>query len=385
MSKNTKFLFKIIAKYKHARAGEMITPHGVVKTPTFMPVGTQASVKALSPDDLQDCGAEIILGGNTYHMYLRPGTQVIKKAGGMHQFMHWQFPMLTDSGGFQVFTLGTKITDDGVWFKSHLDGTSHFFNAQKSIKIQKIMGADIIMAFDQCAPDKLPKSEIKKAMLRTHQWLKLSQKYWHEFGCLSTTTNQYQALFGIIQGGVYKDLRLQAAEFVSSLDLPGIAIGGETIGFNMPKTLEIADWIKDYLKLPKPIYMMGLSQKPQDIIEAVMAGVDIFDCVAPTRMARHGGLYQGRLRFGETVGFTSDYPNGYLNINKLEFKEDQGVIAKNCSCPVCQKGYTRSYLRHLFKSGEQLYYRLASIHNVYFMLDICRNLRKFIIKKNETG
>lgn len=385
MKKNIEFNFKIIASCGRARAGEMNTPHGIVKTPAFMPVGTQASVKAVTSDELLQMNTQIILGGNTYHMYLRPGMEVIKKSGGMHKFMHWPKPMLTDSGGFQVFTLGTKITNDGVWFKSHLDGSKHFFDAKKSIAIQKIIGADIIMAFDQCTSDKLPKNEIKKAMTRTHRWLKLCKQYWQENNYRSTTTGKYQALFGIIQGGVYKDLRLQSAEFVASLDLPGLAIGGETIGFNMEKTVQIADWLNKTLNCQKPIYMMGLAQKPQDIIDAVLAGIDLFDCVAPTRMARHGSLYTGKLKIKKIgsslkVDFESNYPRGILHINNSDFSEDLEVIDQDCDCQTCKSGYTRSYLRHLFKSKEIIYYQLATIHNLRFMIRLCESLRNIIIK-----
>lgn len=368
------FGFKIKAMVGHVRAGEVKTPHGVVKTPIFMPVGTQASVKSLSPEDLKICGAQIILGGNTYHMWLRPGMEVIKKAGGMHQFMHWDGPMLTDSGGFQVFSLaGMSLQGEkGVKFEGHL------MTPEKSIEVQKINGADIIMAFDQPLSDDKPKAMVQKAIERTYRWLIRSKEAWLKNKCKSTTTRKYQALFGIIQGGIYRDLRRRSAELTLQEDLPGVALGGETIGYNMGKTAEIIDWLRDLLPEDKPRYCMGLGRDPQDIITAISLGIDIFDCVAPTRLARNGSLYNGFLvKSGMT--FKSEFPKGRLNIANSRFKNDQKPIDEYCDCYTCRHGFSRSYLQHLFKCHELLYYRLASLHNVRFMIKLCEDLREQII------
>ena len=376
----SQFQFKIIARLGRARAGEIVTPHGTVKTPTFMPVGTQASVKSLSPDDLKGCGVQIILGGNTYHIMLQPGLEIIKKAGGMHKFMGWKGAMLTDSGGFQVFSLKGEINDKGVWFTSHLDGSRHFMTPQKSIQIQKINGADIIMAFDHCCQDSAPKARVKEAIERTHRWLKLSKYEWLKNNCRSTTTGKYQALFGIIQGGLYQDLRRYSAEFVAGQNLPGIALGGETIGFNMEKTREVISWVQDLLPRDKPIYTMGLGQNPQDIIDAVLSGIDLFDCVAPTRLARNGSLFTGKLKYRSGKNqFASDFPKGRLNIANASFAKDQKPIDSDCDCFTCRSGFSRSYLRHLFKTRELLYYRLSSMHNIRFMVRLCQNLRREIL------
>jgi queuine tRNA-ribosyltransferase len=403
------FQFQIKSKLGNARTGLLTTPHGVVETPMFMPVGTQASVKSLSPEDLKICGAQMILGGNTYHMWLQPGLPVIKKAGGMHRFMGWSGPMLTDSGGFQVMSLVSKfdlapslskINNSGVYFTSHLDGSRHLMTPEQSIKIQKILGADIIMAFDQCTADDQPKDRVKEALERTQLWLKTCKKAWAKNQYRSTTTGFYQALFGIIQGGVYRDLRRKAAEFVVSQNLPGVALGGETIGYNMEKTTEIVEWLRDLLPVEKPRYCMGLGRDPQDIITAIKMGIDLFDCVAPTRMARNGALYNGTLVIPAKAGihtdnysmdswskpgmterkfhFQSEFPKGRLNIVNSRFKNDQQPIDEQCDCPACRGGFSRSYLRHLFKSRELLYYRLASLHNIRFMIRLCEQMRKII-------
>ena len=264
--------------------------------------------------------------------------------------------MLTDSGGFQVFSLQSKVTEGGVWFTSHLDGSRHFMTPEKSIKIQKAMGADIIMAFDECARDCAAKTYLKEAMVRTHQWLVRSKKEWGG--------QKQSALFGIIQGGFYKDLRRQSAEFVVGQNLPGIALGGQAIGFDLEKTSQILDWIKDLLPSDKPIYTMGVGGKPQDLEKVVNLGVDIFDCVAPTRQARNGTLYVN---------------GGVLNIANSRFKKDNKPIDARCDCLACRTPYSRSYLRHLYKARELLYYRLSSIHNIRFMVKICQKLREDIL------
>jgi queuine tRNA-ribosyltransferase len=358
--------------------GKMITDHGEVNTPVFMPVGTAASVKALDSADIADTKAEIILA-NTYHLYLRPGEQVVNEMGGVQKFMNWHKPMLTDSGGFQVFSLGlgahnkplSKIDEDGVVFKSHLDGEMHKLTPEKSMDIQRDLGADIIMAFDECTPDQSEHQYAKEAMERTHRWAERCIKQWNVNGKKSTQ-GTYQALFGIIQGSVFRDLREEAAKYISSLPFDGVAIGGETVGYNMEKTIELMDWIRDLLPKNKPIYTMGLGRDPDNVVEIIKAGVDMFDCVAPTRMARNGSLYHGEIRGDQ---FESEYPKGRLNIDNSRFTKDSHVIMDGCDCYTCRNGYTRGYLRHLYKAEELSYYRLASIHNARFMVRLVEQMR----------
>jgi len=384
------FTFKIESNLKKARAGKIKTPHGSFDTPVFMPVGTLASVKALSSFDLRECCAGIILGGNTYHMMLKPGLEVVSAVGGMHRFMNWSGPMLTDSGGFQVFSLGlrnkdarlSEVTDKGVSFKSHIDGSLHFMGPKESINIQKFLGADIIMAFDECAGNIMTELQMKSSIERTNRWLIRSIKEWKKNNCLSATTGKYQALFGIIQGGDFKKLRRQSAEFIAEQKLPGIAIGGETIGYDMEKTKEVIDWISDIVPRNKPLYTMGLGRDPEDVLQVVKMGVDMFDCVAPTRMARNGTMYNGELIFGssleETI-FESEFDKGRLNIANSRFRKDNKPVDEKCDCWTCSQGYSRLYLHHLFKSNELLYYRLSSIHNIRFMIRLTEQLREKIL------
>jgi queuine tRNA-ribosyltransferase len=358
--------------------GKMITDHGEVNTPVFMPVGTAASVKALDSADITDTKAEIILA-NTYHLFLRPGEKLVDKMGGVQKFMNWNKPMLTDSGGFQVFSLGlgahseslSKIDEDGVTFKSHIDGEIHKFTPERSMDIQRDLGADIIMAFDECTPDQSEYKYAKEALERTHRWAERCVKQWEKNERKSAQGN-YQALFGIIQGSTFRDLREEATKYIASLPFDGIALGGETIGYNMEGTIEIIEWIKSLLPKDKPLYTMGLGRDPQNIVDAIMAGVDMFDCVAPTRMARNGSLYNGELREGK---FESEYPNGRLNIDNTKFATDLHTIQDGCDCYTCRNGYTRGYLRHLYKAQELSYYRLASIHNVRFMVRLAEEMR----------
>ncbi len=317
-----------------------------------MPVGTSASVKSLSPQDLEELGAQIILA-NAYHLYLRPGEKTVKKMGGLHQFMNWPHPILTDSGGFQVQSLAPKISEEGVTFKSHLDGSIHLFTPEKSIQIQTDLGADIIMAFDECSPSSATKAYVEASMQRTHRWLVRCIK---ELKRLSNQVTNNQLLFGIIQGGKYKDLRRESAKFVVDQDLPGIAIGGESIGSDPSETAETIAMVKDLLPKEKPLYAMGVGVKPSDAIAAVTAGADMFDCVAPTRLARCGLLYN------------LEYPKERLDISKAIFKQDKKPIVINCDCYTC-RNFTRGYLHHLFKCKELLYYRLASIHNLRMMIN----------------
>ncbi|MEK9200422.1 MAG: tRNA guanosine(34) transglycosylase Tgt [Patescibacteria group bacterium] len=348
------FEFSVTGQLPRAgRTGVFRTPHGDIQTPVFMPVGTAGTVKSLLPEDLETLGAQIILANN-YHLYLRPGSQNIKKLGGIHTFMNWRHPILTDSGGFQAFSLKPKVTDDGLQFKSHLDGSTHFFTPESATLSQIDIGADIIMAFDICTPDAATHSEAKKYLDLTHSWLTRCKSTWTSH---PEAHRRIQALFGIIQGGSHKDLRLEATKFVVDQDLPGVAIGGETIGYNMDGTEEVMSWIEDYLPKDKPRYTMGLGLRPSDLIRAIKAGADMFDCVAPTRLARNGALY---------VTADTD-PNERIDIVKAQYLLDQNPIDPSCDCYTCTH-FTRAYLHHLFKSKELTYYRLASIHNLRFMI-----------------
>lgn len=361
--------------------GEMVTDHGSVTTPTFMPVGTAASVKSLDSSDIDETEAKIILA-NTYHLFLRPGEKLVSDMGGVQKFMNWNKPMLTDSGGFQVFSLGfgsgkdklAKIDEDGVSFKSHLDGSIKRFTPEISMDIQRYLGADIIMAFDECTPDQTNYDYAKEALDRTYRWAMRCIARWEENKKLSSQ-GTYQALFGIIQGSVFEDLRRTATEQICSLPFDGIALGGETIGYNMEKSVEIVSWIKDLLPKNKPLYAMGLGRDPQNLVDIIKAGVDMFDCVAPTRLARNGALYTGELRGGE---FESEYKNGRMNIDHTNFTRDNQPIQKGCDCHTCKSGYTRSYLRHLYRAKELSYYRLASIHNVRFMIRLGEEMREYL-------
>ena len=359
--------------------GNIVTDHGTVQTPVFMPVGTSATVKALDGQDIRQTKAEIVLA-NTYHLFLRPGEKTVSNLGGVAKFMNWDGPTLTDSGGFQVFSLGlgakgeslSKIDEEGVTFKSHLDGKSHRFTPEISMDIQRDLGADIIMAFDECTPDKAEKKYIREALDRTHRWAERSVKQWQNNG-MKSTQGTNQALFGIIQGSMDMKMRKEAAEFITSLPFSGIALGGETVGYNMEGTLEVIGWIKHLLPRDKPIYTMGLGRDPQNIVEIIKAGIDMFDCVAPTRLARNGALYHGEIRGDK---FESEFSNGRLNIGNAQFIGDKDIIMEGCDCYTCLSGYTRGYLNHLYRSKELTYYRLASIHNVRFMVRLVEQMRE---------
>lgn len=367
-----------------ARTGKITTDHGVIKTPAFMPVGTQATVKTLDQRDLFDIDAQIILG-NTYHLHLRPGEDLISQAGGLHKFMNWNRPILTDSGGFQVFSLGlqkkesgqgglTKIDEDGVTFQSHIDGSSHRFNAEIAIEIQHKLGADIIMAFDECTPDTAPVEYIEEAMERTHRWAKRSLEA-HQKNISYHGYRQF--LFGIIQGAGNEELRKKSAEYISSLPFDGIAIGGESIGYNMEATKNILDWVVPIIPENKPRYTMGLGLSPLDLLEAVEHGADMFDCVAPTRLARHGMLFiSPSFQGGVGGGLQKEYR---LNIKNSKFIDDFSPIDKTCTCSTC-KNYTRAYLHHLFNTDEITGMRLATIHNLHFLLNLMKETREAINK-----
>lgn len=329
------------------------TSHGEIHTPVFIPVGTNASVKSLSREDLESVGTQIILANN-YHLYLRPGSRNIKKLGGIHKFINWPHPILTDSGGFQIQSLKPKITDAGAEFVSHLDGSKHFLTPESATQSQIDIGADIIMAFDHSVPDGATHVFAKQAVARTHSWLTR---------CI-TTMNQKpsnQQLFGIIQGGEFPDLLRESAKFVVDQDLPGVAIGGAVIGSDPSQTADTIATIRDLLPKNKPLYAMGVGVRPSDLISVIKAGADMFDCVAPTRLARVGLLYN------------HESPNERIDINQSKFKLDQKPIANNCDCYTC-KNYTRAYLHHLCKSRELLFYRLASIHNLRVMISTASNL-----------
>ncbi len=369
--------------------GKISTRHGTIETPVFMPVGTKATVKALSPDDVKGIGAQIILA-NTYHLFLRPGPELLDKFGGIGQFMKWNGPILTDSGGFQVQSLSkmvnrqstnfnyqinnqdlslAKITEDGVEFKSFIDGSSHFFTPEKAIEIQEQLGADIIMAFDECTPN-TNESYTRQAMERTHRWLVRCKKRWQVLENSKfkiQNSKSPQALFGIIQGGRFKKLRRESAKFVVDQNLPGIAIGGESIGSDAEQTAETISWVLDIIPKDKPIYAMGVGVRPSDLISVFRAGADMCDCVAPTKLARSGLLYDPREKTER------------INIAKAIFAKDKRPIDDDCDCYTCNGGFSRGYLHHLFKSKELLYYRLGSIHNLRVMV---RTVEEYRTKSN---
>lgn len=443
------FSFKILHRHKKAkaRAGEIHTAHGVVRTPVFMPCGTQGTVKSLTPQDLKEIGVQILLG-NTYHLYLRPGEKLINKFGGLHKFMAWDGPILTDSGGYQVASLrkafsrdsagpasrsstpvkqansalglrsagaraslsfGTgrtarlgspplasptgavaeapravsepeeeealvRIDEEGVTFRSHWDGSLHRFTPEKAIQIQQDLGVDIMMAFDEATPLGATYEYAREVMERTHRWAVRSLK-----ASKQSTNNNQQLLFGIIQGGFYKDLRRESASFISSLGFDGIAVGGGDVGSDLKKTGQIFEWIEDLLPKDKPLYAMGVGVYPQDVLDVIRMGVDMFDCVAPTRLARSGILYTGKLKkTKDWFKFESEYPKGRLLIQKAEFRKDKEPIDGNCSCSACKK-FSRAYLHHLFRVRELLAYRLASYHNLYFLTRLVNQIREHLL------
>ncbi|HEX6881280.1 MAG TPA: tRNA guanosine(34) transglycosylase Tgt [Terriglobales bacterium] len=365
------FSFHVEATCGAARAGRMVTPHGEVETPVFMPVGTVATVKAVPQDVLEELGVQILLN-NTYHLYLRPGVEQVKKLGGVQRFMAWDKPILTDSGGFQVFSLSElrKVTEEGVAFKSHLDGSAHFFSPEKSLEAEIGLGADIIMAFDECTEYPAERSRAQDSMEMTARWAKRSNDYfeahkketpWFESKSVAKGSDQTQALFGIVQGGMYPDLRRESAERTVEIGFPGYAIGGLSVGEPREKTWEIVDATIPLLPNDKPRYVMGVGT-PEEIVKYVSLGVDMMDCVLPTRAARHGLL------------FTSE---GKVNIKNARYALDEGPLDPNCRCKVCAR-YTRAYLRHLYSSNEVLAQVLNTIHNLAYYLDTMRRVRQAI-------
>mgnify|MGYP004001421889 CR=1 FL=1 len=370
-----------------ARTGIIHTDHGDVETPIFMPVGTKATVKSLDPKEIAEIGSQIILA-NTYHLHLRPGEDLIDSFGGTHKFMNWDKPLLTDSGGFQVFSLGlqkeattenheklVQIDDDGVTFRSHIDGSEHRFTPESAIEIQHKLGADIIMAFDECTPDDADEAYTKQAMKRTHDWAAR---------CVTAhkkETNRHgykQFLFGIIQGANHKELRIESAKAITAMDFDGIAIGGERIGYNMEATKDILDWIEPYLPEDKPIYTMGVGFSPFDLFDVVERGVDMFDCVAPTRMARNGALYVHPETFKELGD--GEYTNKrrcWVDITNARYRDDHAPLdPRTPGSPLHQ--YSRAYLHHLFREKELLGHRLASKHNLWFLLTLMEDMRAAI-------
>ena len=355
-----RFSTRLLKTYSQnkARSLRVTTAHGEFITPTFMPVGTRAFVNLMTPEQLKEVGSQIILGGNTYHMLCSPGLEILQSQGGMHCFMDWHGPMLTDSGGYQVFSLSKeskicKIDDEGARFKHPTTGKIIHLNPNSSIAAQKIIGADIIMAFDQCTPEQGGYEAAVKALERTHRWL-LTAKEIHTKDPYSTYGYE-QALFGIIQGGRFEQLREKSLEFVLKLDLQGIAIGGEVIGYDMATTLQILDFLESRLPQEKIRYTMGVGLHPQDLIEVVAKGVDIFDCVAPTRNARHGSLYCGEIAdTKEWIKFESEHDRGRLLIKTACYAQDERPIMKNCTCYTCLH-FSRAYLHFLFKQKTSLH------------------------------
>ncbi|MGQ3890295.1 tRNA guanosine(34) transglycosylase Tgt [Legionella sp. CNM-1927-20] len=379
----TSFTCQVLHKHQYtsARVMKIKTAHGDFTTPTFMPVGTRAGVNNMTIPELTAAGSQIILGGNTYHMLCAPGMEIIKQAGGMHPFMGWHGPMLTDSGGFQVFSLSKNkeictIDEEGAHFKLPLTERIIHMTPEMSLATQKIIGADIIMAFDQCTPDDCSRDEVMRIMARTHRWLKQSLNYHQEHP--NSIYGFPQALFGIIQGGIHQDLRRESAQYIASMNTDGIAIGGETVGFDMPKTVEVIHWVREFLPENKPRYTMGVGMSPQDLLDVVAEGIDMFDCVAPTRNARHGALYCGEIiKENNWLRFASDYPNHRLQIKKASFADDLSPVMATCTCYTC-KHYSRAALHHLFKQKSTLFTALASIHNIHVMHDVCAKMRDLI-------
>jgi queuine tRNA-ribosyltransferase len=341
-----------------ARLGKIHTNHGDIETPIFMPVGTKATVKAMTPEELKDMEAQIILG-NTYHLYLRPGHELIAEAGGLHKFMNWDRPILTDSGGFQVFSLGElrKITEEGVEFRSHIDGSKHFISPEKAMEIQNSLGSDIMMAFDECVQYPATYEYAKNSMERTTRWAKRCKEY-HK-----NTDNQ--ALFGIVQGGMFENLRKESIKQLTELDFPGYAIGGLSVGESRDLMCEVMDYTVELLPKDKPRYLMGVGS-PDYLFEAVERGVDMADCVLPTRMARHGAFITSK---------------GRITIKNAKYKHDFSPIDPNCNCYTC-RNYSKAYIRHLFNENEILGARLASIHNLFFLINLMKSIRMSIMENN---
>ena len=353
-----RFHFQITAKCgsTRARAGVMTTAHGAVHTPIFMPVGTLGTVKALTPDDLKACGAQVVLG-NTYHLYLRPGTEVLEPFGGLHRFMGWDRSILTDSGGFQIFSISrlTRVTDEGAEFQSHIDGSRHRISPEKAIDIQQALGSDIAMCLDQCIAYPSSPAETEAALERTTRWAGRCAARWRQAG------GSGQALFGIVQGGMLPSLRKRSVEALAETDLPGYAVGGLSVGEPKELMWETADFTLPLLPPDRPRYVMGVGT-PEDLVEMVAMGADMFDCVLPTRNARNGQLFTAA---------------GAVNIANARFKDDPRPLEENCACYTC-RSFSRAYLRHLYQAKELLSYRLNTLHNVHYFLSLAAKMRSAI-------
>ena len=347
------------------RAGELVTPHGVALTPAFMPVATQATVKTLTPEEVAGTGAQIILG-NAYHLYLRPGVAAVRRLGGLHRFMGWQQPILTDSGGFQAFSMGAlrRVDDDCIRFRSHIDGSEHRFTPELAIANQQGLGADIIMCLDQCIAFGAERAEVRRAMERTHRWAQVCyDAHYVRPAAEYADTAAGQALFGIVQGGTFADLRRESAEFITGLPFAGYAIGGLAVGESKEQMYAITGQVTELLPAERPRYLMGVGS-PEDLVEGVAAGVDLFDCVLPTRVARNGALFTAA---------------GRVNIANRRFAEWDAPLEADCGCYSC-RNFTAAYLRHLFRAREILGLRLASAHNLWFIQRLMGELRAAILE-----
>ena len=345
--------FKVHATQGHARTTSLQTAHGKIETPVFMPVGTKATVKAMTPEELVDMGHQIVLG-NTYHLHLRPGEKIIKELGGLHQFMNWSGPILTDSGGFQVFSLSglRQLTEEGVEFRSHIDGAKHFISPEKSMEIQMDLGSDIIMAFDECLAHPSPEEKIRESMNLTWRWLKRSKE---------AMTRSESLLFGIVQGGLDMKTRMESMDQICSVDLPGYALGGFSVGEPIELMHKLVKEVGHKMPQDKPRYLMGVGT-PLDLILSIDSGIDMFDCVMPTRVARNGTLFTWQ---------------GRVSIKRSAYKNDPSPLDPECDCYTC-KNYSKAYLRHLFVSGEMLSGRLNTIHNLYFYARLMQRAREAI-------
>ena len=354
---------RITANCGSARAGEIQTSRGIIETPAFMPVGTQGTVKAMTPEELREIGVGIILS-NTYHLYLRPGTKIIEQAGGLHSFMHWDRPILTDSGGFQVFSLSPlrKIEEQGVTFRSHIDGSTHFFSPEKAIEVQNILGSDIIMPLDHVVAYPASYEETLEAMGRTVRWARRSMDYYQQ-----NRASEEQALFGIVQGGIYEDLREQCCSELVAMDFNGYALGGLSVGEPKETMYHLLDKTVHLLPSERPRYLMGVGSADA-LVEGVSRGIDLFDCVLPTRIARNGRVM---------------VPEGYLTLRNAEYAHDMQPIDPECSCYTCRH-YSRAYIRHLLKANEILGVRLTTYHNLYYLTELMHGMRR-AIKRNNFG
>lgn len=356
-------MYKLLKKSGKVRRGEFITPHGVVQTPVFMNVGTLAAIKgAVSSMDLKDIGCQVELS-NTYHLHLRPGDKVVKDMGGLHEFMNWDRPILTDSGGFQVFSLAglRKIKEEGVYFSSHIDGKRIFMGPEESMQIQSNLASTIAMAFDECIPNPSTREYVEKSVARTTRWLERCKIEMDRLNTLPDTINKEQMLFGINQGGTYEDIRIEHAKTIAKMDLDGYAIGGLAVGESHEDMYRVIDAVVPHLPQDKPIYLMGVGT-PANILEAVARGVDFFDCVLPARNGRHGHVFT---KYGK------------INIMNAKYELDKRPIDEGCDCPTC-RNYTRGYIRHLFKAKEMLAMRLCVLHNLYFYNKLMEDVRNAI-------